>query len=55
MALKECHDWEKIRYIEATCPHCNTIDTHFGPIKQGDQILCDNRKCKKWFKLGERK
>jgi hypothetical protein len=54
MTLKECHQWEEIDYIEATCPHCGVIDTHFGqPGIVGDVITCRNRKCKKKFKLGE--
>ena len=56
MALKECNDWEEIDYIEATCPHCNVIDTYFGlGYTPGTKIICSNEKCKKRFKLGEQK
>ena len=50
--MEECHDWEEIEYIEATCPYCHVIDTYFGSQGEGDDARC--KKCRKLFKLGER-
>ena len=52
--MKVCKEWEKIEYIEATCPHCHVIDTFFGCGDAGDIVTCEHGKCKKQFKLGER-
>jgi phage FluMu protein Com len=52
--MKICTEWEEIEYIEATCPHCRVIDTYHYPAWEGTKIICQNKKCKKRFKLGER-
>jgi len=54
MALKICHEWMEIRYIEAICPHCREIDTyHSGVFSEGGMFHCVH--CGKHFKLGEQK
>jgi len=53
MTLKICHEWEDIKYIEATCPHCHIIDTYFLVNDVGDVVKCSDERCGKRFKLGE--
>lgn len=54
MTLKICHEWNDIEYIEATCPYCHIIDTYFGTFAvEGSTVICQNRKCRKKFRLGE--
>lgn len=53
MALRICHEWESIEYVEITCPHCHVIDTYFSVGDVGDIVRCNNPKCKKQFKLGK--
>lgn len=55
MTLRVCHEWEEIEYIEVTCPYCHVIDTYFEIcIYEGSTVICQNPKCRKKFRLGER-
>lgn len=53
MTLRICHEWEDIKYIEATCPYCHVIDTYHNGNIEGDILQCSYIYCKKKFKLGE--
>ena len=53
MTHKVCKDWNSEEFIEATCPYCGDSDRHYGPWIEGDVVGCNNKKCKKKFKLGE--
>lgn len=47
--MKKSHQW--IEGVEARCPYCGHVYTHFGVSDEGDQLQCI--KCKKQFELGE--